>query len=64
MASFVTMPEAAMNEYRSLSSRQHDIWSAGEIDGVKTIAETGAMQASAKSQLWLGILAADTGHHA
>lgn len=63
-ATFVPMPEAAMDEHRSSVLWEHKIRRAGQLSDMKSIAKSPGEKKRAKGSLRPGILSANARHHA
>jgi hypothetical protein len=59
----VSVPEAAVHEYRSAVLRKNKVRSTVNLAGMKPKAETARMQCPPESQLGLGVLSPDPRHH-
>ena len=57
-ASFVPVPETAVDEDDGLVFPQHDIWCAGQLSDVDAVAVATGMEVAAHEHLGLGVLAA------
>lgn len=62
LASFMTMPEAAVYEDAGAVLAQHKVGMSWQPSRVETVAETTAPQIMAHQQFWLGVLRADGRH--
>jgi len=63
-AFFVAMPEASMNEYCRIIAAEYDIRLSREFSIMNSITQTSRMQGTTQGQLRLGVLAANSCHHA
>lgn len=62
VTTFVTMPEATMDENDCIVPREHKVWFSGKVP-MQTEAQACLMQKTANSKLWSRVLAANAGHH-
>lgn len=56
------MPKAPMHEYYFPESREHEIWTSGEIGRVKPVPESHPMDQTPNQHFGLCVPSSDTGH--
>ena len=61
---FVSMPEAAVDEYYRSVLREHEVRGSGQLSDMKPISESPGEEKGAKSPLRPSVLSANTRHHA
>jgi hypothetical protein len=60
---FVTMPKASMGKQHGPMLGKDQIGLAGQPRPMQPKAETAPVQSTSQHDLWLGVLAPNTGHH-
>lgn len=61
---FMSMPEAAVNENHRPVLREHEVWGARQLSDMKSISESPGEKKGAKSSFRPSVLSANARHHA
>jgi hypothetical protein len=62
-AAFMSVPEAAMDEYHCSVFREHKIGGAWQLPHMKSIAKPSGKKKGAKHPFWPSVLSANARHH-